>query len=237
MKKSIMGLALGIATVAAASSANAGILYTSNGITVSGISGTADQVIAAEAAFLTTLGSKTTETFDGFSTGQYATLDTSVGSFTGGAAGQQGPNFEIATGNVNGRSAVSPSKFLDSRDLLDITWDVELDDAHFDAIGFFLQDPADQGAVFRITFENGMTDTGFIDFSDLANGNRTYVTARFDPAVVSATVTFVNTNGDRSDGWGIDDVTVGRVPEPATLALVGAGLLGFGALRRRKGEA
>jgi hypothetical protein len=36
-----------------------------------------------------------------------------------------------------------------------------------------------------------------------------------------------------NDGYGIDDVTVGRVPEPGTLALLGLGLLGVGLMRRR----
>jgi hypothetical protein len=42
-----------------------------------------------------------------------------------------------------------------------------------------------------------------------------------------------NNNG-LNDGWAIDDVTIAKVPEPATFAMLGLGILGLVASRKRK---
>jgi len=48
-----------------------------------------------------------------------------------------------------------------------------------------------------------------------------------------ATLTLIFQNSTGSDGWGVDNIKLGRLPEPGTLLLMGLGLLGLGAARRR----
>jgi hypothetical protein len=60
-----------------------------------------------------------------------------------------------------------------------------------------------------------------------------------DPALKIASVRITNTVPDQGDAFGIDDLTIGTaaataVPEPASLALLGAGVLGLAASRVRR---
>ena len=64
------------------------------------------------------------------------------------------------------------------------------------------------------------------------NGNIQFITGNFSELVTSAKLTVKNSNGNTSDGWGIDEASI-AVPLPGTLALFGISLLGLGVATRR----
>lgn len=213
---------------------------------------------AAESAFLSGLVYSTTETFDGVNTvaaqtaaashhlnfqDHSASYTTSVGTFALTAAGQDtGPGTFIndlmiesgGTVGEHGRHAISSSAndfWLDSNDAEQVTWDIFTTPATpFDAIGFYLADAEDQGAVLTLELDTGVTQTIDIPTTGL-DENLVYVSLTFDPAVLAASIVFNTSHG--ADGWGIDDITVGKVSEPGTLALLGLGILALGAARRK----
>ncbi|UZE97958.1 PEP-CTERM sorting domain-containing protein [Alkalimarinus alittae] len=175
-------------------------------------------------------------------------VNTSVGKFrsantTDGTLGQYGKTLALAdenttifTGRKNG--TVGGKNYLDSNDSTRVVWDLELDPiGSFSDVGFLLSDVGDVSAFLDIKFKDG-TSTTLDLLGDAADGNLQYVTAHFDPSVTYAQVVFKNKLADGSwstnDGWGIDDIIVGKVPEPSSVALLGLGLLGAGMARRKK---
>lgn len=218
---------------------------------------------AAEAGFLSYLTSYTTETFDsggltssgvqlgaqddGTDQGSWvmaaADFNTAVGTFTmtqqetSTSSDDVLPEYlmieDTATGEF-GRDAYADdptNNWLDSNDADMVTWDV-MANSTYNAIGFYLSDPNDQGASLVLKFNDGVEQSVYID-SPLSNGKLMYVTLFSDVGIDTASVIFDNGTGE-NDGWGIDNITVGKVPEPGTLALLALGVAGLGAARRKK---
>lgn len=192
-----------------------------------------------ESAFVSSLGSYTRETFNSIPLTTGPVLSTAVGSFTSTIAGQQGQILSIANGDISGRGlAPFSGNFLESRDSAGVSWRTA-SGSLFDAIGFYLQDAGDQGAVLNITANDGTARTATVQGGD---GNTKYVAISFDRPVSDIAIDFVNTGSPvNADGWGLDNVTIGRrissgaaVPEPASLASLASGLLGLGFLLRRR---
>ena len=106
-----------------------------------------------------------------------------------------------------------------SNDAKLVTWTIGAPlTGSFNAFGFYISDATDQGATLTLNFSNG-TSAQVVLPSFSTNGNVGYVTVKTDMGIVGGVLDFINSNG--TDGWGIDDVTVGRVPEPSTLLLIG----------------
>lgn len=199
----------------------------------------------AEANFLAGLypGSGVTETFEGLTVGaQSGAIDTAVGTFTQNVAGTGGlcdaggyscagglAVLDDANSPFNGRFATPEgagnSNWLDSFDSQVMTLTV---DPGYTSIGFYMTDPNDMGG--RLTV-GGVTFTFDDIFGSAQPDGSVYYISLYDEAGLGDIVFYTN---DESDGYGIDNVTVGRVPEPGTLALLGLGLVGVGLSRRRK---
>ncbi len=176
-------------------------------------------------------------------------FSTKVGTFSLVEAGQtythndlaadDGDNLKIESTNTGEFSRQvlandgAEDFWLDSNDAREVTWNLtsaSLVGKNYDAFGFYIADPADIAASLTLTFVDGSSSSATIPFEQL-NGSLAYVTVKSDMTIVGGTMTFDNSASN--DGWGIDDVTVGKLPEPGTLVLMGLGLLGLGAARRR----
>jgi len=197
-----------------------------------------------------------TEDFEGFAAwnGNEATatadpLSTSVGSFqgigdngTGTSCVSDCDNIQVADDDSDGlggsgrkNTTDGGANWLDSNDIEGIEWIVDASGigGRFTDLAFFLSDVADVGATLNVTFDNGMSESAEITPTQ-PNGTINFVTARFADFATGATVSMLNTNSSTTnDGFGVDDVTV-AVPAPATLALLGLGLLGLAGMRRAR---
>lgn len=157
-----------------------------------------------------------------------------------------GTQLAIRDRNVFGRvsttalldSDPSKDKFLDSNDTYGIVWNLDLGGALFNKVLLTLTDAADTGATVTITSDTG----GFAQFQTQPRSNQKTVFVDFGAAISSARIEFVNTRGPngalrRNDGLGIDDIAISAVPIPASALLLGAGLTGLLAFRRRRAAA
>jgi len=216
-----------------------------------------DDADKAAALFLSKLDTHVTEDFENLPLHGFAqtvknnhqlswvdtakTFYTSVGNFTlttpgGTNAGDTERSTELKIENrftgEDGRQ-IAHGNWLDSNDARKVTWDISIGGAPFNAIGFYLADANDQGARLILKLTDGSeVDATYQLTSALPDGNIKYITLTSTVAITSATLIFDNGYAAR-DGWGIDDVTVGKLPEPGTLLLLGLGLLGLGIARRR----
>lgn len=180
-------------------------------------------------------------------------IETAVGNFTrtsgtgsGGTVTRPDPDLDgtqlaVRNGNVFGRSdttaelfpdlGVTNGQFLDSNDVVDMSWNVDLGGSLFDSLIFVMTDATDVGSTLRI-FAGDDRFEFVIGGRELGDSERRIVKIDFGAAVSSAVIDFENSK--RNDGLSIDDIAVNVVPLPAGIFLLGAGLAGLGLMRRRQ---
>jgi hypothetical protein len=207
----------------------------------------------AETAFLASTIDHLGEDFEGFNgpdandgtqQGSWVeaatSFSTAVGTFT-----MTDQSSNLSNGNISpellmiedettgefGRVSTEENQWLDSNDADTVTWDILT--GNYNAFGFYLSDANDQGASLILKFADGSVSESLALTSPLGNGNVAYFSLFSDLAFTSASLVFDNGVGE-NDGWGIDGVTLAKVPEPGTLALLGLGLAGLSIARRRK---
>lgn len=165
--------------------------------------------------------------------------NTAVGTFELVTAGQNTPRptelkIESELTGESGREIGPEDFWLDSNDAEVVTWTLGAPlSGEFNAFGFYLFDSSDIGADLSVELrdkDNNLLDIQTIYYPQ-PNGNAKYVTVTSAVDIFEAKITF--TASENYDGWGFDNATVGKLPEPGTLLLMGLGLLGLGAARRR----
>lgn len=134
-----------------------------------------------------------------------------------------------------GRTSVSGNGYwLDSNDAKQVVWNFDSSSSGYtNALGFYLSDVADVAGELEMILsdaDGNQLASQTIQYPQVL-GNLKYVTVYSDTNLFGGSLTF--NNSSMNDGWGIDGITVGEVPEPGTLLLMGLGLLGLGVARRR----
>ena len=131
-------------------------------------------------------------------------------------------------GRYNTTDATGASQWLDSGDINKLT--LSAIPTSLTNLFFYMQDPSDVGAVTTIGANVNMT--GY-DFKGKSNGASYFVGITLDKGESLSRITWSTTTV--GDGYGLDDFsTVAPVPEPATMLLFGAGLVGLAGFARRK---
>ena len=88
------------------------------------------------------------------------------------------------------------------------------------------------GSTTYINFDASLNPTA-AEMIDLTSPDATYSGKTAMGSI--GTVGFRSANIGGNVTVRVDDITISAIPEPATIALFGAALLGMGALRRRRG--
>jgi len=182
-------------------------------------------------AFESTLGFSATEDFEGFAVEhEFHTVPFDFGAFTVSMTGTPSTSYNFldvapaatSESDVNGTNGMRV--FTDGDDTLVFTFDQAI--TAFGADFKNLNDSQSRTDVLAagVLMTPGVVSLGSTSFFGFTS-DTPFTTVTFD--------------GRLNDTYGIDNVTYGQTPEPASLVLLGAGglFLTFGAMRRRRRKA
>jgi hypothetical protein len=194
--------------------------------------------LAARNSFLANLVGVGTENFEGFADDTGAPLSLtfpgSSGSITATLTGTGATNEVVSGTNGVGRYPTSGNIYWESGQTFAIQFS-----APVAAFGFYGIDIGDFGGQLTVTRNSGAITTFTVPNTVNGSGGGVLFWGIIDQADPFTQVAFGNTAAG-TDFFGFDDMTVGDVeqvnivPEPGTYAMLGAGLLALGLLRRRK---
>ncbi len=192
---------------------------------------------AARTSFLSNLVGVGTEDFEGFPDGTGAplalTFPGSSGSITATLSGSGSTNEVTSGTNGVGRYPTSGNMYWESGSAFTINFS-----APVAAFGFYGIDIGDFNGQLTVTRNSGAVTTFTVPNTVSGSGGSVLFWGIIDPADPFTQVIFGNTAAG-TDFFGFDDMTIGDakqvniVPEPGTYAMLGAGLLAVGLLRRR----
>jgi hypothetical protein len=194
----------------------------------------------ARSNFLGNLSSVGNENFEGLALGTtppiVLSFPGSSGNLTATLSSTQ--NVTVTNQNPVGQFSTSGNQHLDAE--FGTTLNIDFASTPISAFGFYGTDISDSGGDLVVDIVDILDNvTSFTVTLDGQNSGNVMFFGFVDAANAYKTVVIRNTSS--SDRFGFDDMVIGdrgqvntEVPEPGTLALLGLGLLGLGAARRKR---